>query len=102
MSKACIYSNGSMRVCVCVCEQVLHKIDVVETLQIENERLRIFRLTFHFLPLEHYCEDKLLSPQQILNYMETRSVCMFVCVCAHSHMCALMHNKIPSCRYCVC
>lgn len=73
-------------------QQVLHKIDVVETLQTENERSRRFSITFHFLPVEHYCEDKLLSPQQILNYMETRlvglSVCQFVpvCLCANVHL----------------
>ncbi|KAF3693558.1 DNA-directed RNA polymerase I subunit RPA1 [Channa argus] len=57
---------------VCLAE-VLHKVDVVETLRIENnQKLRIFKVTFHFLPLERYCDDKLLSPPQILQYMETK------------------------------
>lgn len=83
-------------------QQVLHKIDVVETLQTENERLRRFSITFHFLPLEHYCEDKLLSPQQILKYMETRLVGLSVCACLSVCKRALMVRKIPSCHYCVC
>ncbi|XP_068596137.1 DNA-directed RNA polymerase I subunit RPA1 [Brachionichthys hirsutus] len=58
---------------VCLAE-LLQKVDVVETLRIERERLRAFRATFHFLPAERYCEDKLLSPQQILHYMEKRFI----------------------------
>ncbi|XP_076595923.1 DNA-directed RNA polymerase I subunit RPA1 [Chaetodon auriga] len=57
------------RVCL---SEVLHKVDVVETLQIENQKLRKFRVTFHFLPPDRYEDDKLLSPQQILHFMETR------------------------------
>ncbi|XP_068181664.1 DNA-directed RNA polymerase I subunit RPA1 [Antennarius striatus] len=56
---------------VCLAE-VLQKVDVVETLRIGKERLRSFKATFHFLPAERYRDDKLLSPQQILYYMETR------------------------------
>lgn len=57
---------------VCLAE-VLQKVDVVETLRIENhEKLRTFKVTFHFLPPDRYCDDKLLSPDQILHYMETR------------------------------
>lgn len=57
---------------VCLAE-VLQKVDVVETLQIENHsKMRKFTVTFSFLPPDRYSEDKLLSPQQILHYMETR------------------------------
>ncbi|KAM6952648.1 DNA-directed RNA polymerase I subunit RPA1 isoform 2-T2 [Lycodopsis pacificus] len=57
---------------VCLAE-VLQKVDVVETLRIEgHQKLRSFKVSFHFLQQERYCEDKLLSPQQILRYMETR------------------------------
>ncbi|XP_059201503.1 DNA-directed RNA polymerase I subunit RPA1 [Centropristis striata] len=57
---------------VCLAE-VLQKVDVVETLRIENhQKLRAFKVTFHFLPHDRYCDDKLLSPPQILHYMETR------------------------------
>lgn len=76
-------------------EQVLHRIDVIETLQIENQRLRMFRITFHFLHPEHYSDDKLLSPQQILSYMESRCVCGRVC------RNALVLNMIAICHYCV-
>uniref|UniRef100_A0A8C4FG15 DNA-directed RNA polymerase subunit n=1 Tax=Dicentrarchus labrax TaxID=13489 RepID=A0A8C4FG15_DICLA len=59
---------------VCVAE-VLQKVDVVETLRIENhQKFRTFKVTFQFLPPDRYSDDKLLSPQQILQYMETRCV----------------------------
>ncbi|XP_077464970.1 DNA-directed RNA polymerase I subunit RPA1 [Stigmatopora argus] len=59
---------------VCLAE-VLHKVDVVEALRIGSpprSKMRTFKITFNFLPPELYTEDKLLSPQQILHYMETR------------------------------
>ncbi|XP_053486245.1 DNA-directed RNA polymerase I subunit RPA1 [Ictalurus furcatus] len=59
---------------VCLAE-VLHKVDVVETLRIEGKRgqkKRIFTVMFHFLPPELYQQDKLLQPQQILRFMEDR------------------------------
>uniref|UniRef100_A0A6Q2WWD0 DNA-directed RNA polymerase subunit n=1 Tax=Esox lucius TaxID=8010 RepID=A0A6Q2WWD0_ESOLU len=58
---------------VCVAE-VLHKVDVLETLRVghKREKDRIFKIIFHFLPPERYQEDKMLTPQQILRYMETR------------------------------
>lgn len=55
--------------------QVLHKVDVVETLRIEGKRgqkKRIFTVMFHFLPPELYQQDKSLQPQQILRFMEDR------------------------------
>ncbi|XP_047209897.1 DNA-directed RNA polymerase I subunit RPA1 [Girardinichthys multiradiatus] len=57
---------------VCLAE-VLQKVDVVETLRIESyQKLRSFKVTFHFLPPKRYRDDKLLTPHQILRYMETR------------------------------
>ncbi|XP_061541184.1 DNA-directed RNA polymerase I subunit RPA1 isoform X1 [Phycodurus eques] len=59
---------------VCLAE-VLHKVDVVEALRIEGHRhskMRTFKITFSFLHPNCYAEDTLLSPQQILHYMETR------------------------------
>ncbi|XP_066505483.1 DNA-directed RNA polymerase I subunit RPA1 [Hoplias malabaricus] len=59
---------------VCLAE-VLHKVDVVETLRIErrlSQKKRIFTVTFHFLPPERYQEEKLLLPQKILKFMEER------------------------------
>lgn len=65
---------------MCVCVQVLQKVGVVETLRIENHhKLRVFKITFHFLPPERYSDDRLLSPQQILHYMETRCVSVSLC-----------------------
>uniref|UniRef100_A0AAQ4RE44 DNA-directed RNA polymerase subunit n=1 Tax=Gasterosteus aculeatus aculeatus TaxID=481459 RepID=A0AAQ4RE44_GASAC len=56
---------------VCLAE-VLQRVDVIETLRINNhQKQRSFQVTFHFLPPERYCDDKLLSPKQILHYMET-------------------------------
>ncbi|KAF1384376.1 hypothetical protein PFLUV_G00117690 [Perca fluviatilis] len=57
---------------VCLAE-VLQKVDVIETLRIEkHQKQRLFKVSFHFLSPDRYCDDKLLSPQQILHYMETR------------------------------
>ncbi|XP_019937154.2 DNA-directed RNA polymerase I subunit RPA1 [Paralichthys olivaceus] len=57
---------------VCLAE-VLQKVDVVESLRVDgHQKLRTFKVSFQFLPPERYCDDKLLSPQQILHYMETR------------------------------
>ncbi|XP_051914727.1 DNA-directed RNA polymerase I subunit RPA1 [Hippocampus zosterae] len=59
---------------VCLAE-VLHKVDVVETLRIDRlpqSKMRTFKITFSFLQPDHYAGDKQLSPQQILHYMETR------------------------------
>lgn len=55
--------------------QVLHKVDVAETLRMEGEKgkkSRVFQLTFHFLPPERYQQEKQLTPQQILHYMEQK------------------------------
>uniref|UniRef100_A0A3Q1IV52 DNA-directed RNA polymerase subunit n=1 Tax=Anabas testudineus TaxID=64144 RepID=A0A3Q1IV52_ANATE len=63
---------------VCLAE-VLQKVDVVESLRIDHhQKIRTFKVTFHFLPHDRYCDDKLLSPQQILHYMETRNVFDFL------------------------
>ncbi|XP_058505753.1 DNA-directed RNA polymerase I subunit RPA1 [Solea solea] len=57
---------------VCLAE-VLQKVDVLESLRVEgHQRQRSFKVTFHFLPPDRYCDDKLLSPHQILHYMEIR------------------------------
>ncbi|XP_041931278.1 DNA-directed RNA polymerase I subunit RPA1 [Alosa sapidissima] len=60
---------------VCLAE-VLHKVDVVETLRFDGKKAqqknRVFNVAFHFLPPERYQQDKMLTPQQILRYMENR------------------------------
>uniref|UniRef100_A0A667XZH3 DNA-directed RNA polymerase I subunit RPA1 n=1 Tax=Myripristis murdjan TaxID=586833 RepID=A0A667XZH3_9TELE len=61
---------------VCLAEVEIH---VVESLRITDrtqQKMRTFKVTFHFLPCERYRDDKLLTPQQILRYMETRCVCV--------------------------
>ena len=70
----------TLRVCFGY-EQVLQKVEVVETLRIENQRMRTFKVTFSFLPPDRYSDDKLLTPHQILHFMETRCVNLSVCVC---------------------
>lgn len=59
------------RVCL---SEVLQKVDVVESLRILGtyNKMRTFKVTFHFLPHERYRDDKLLTPRQILRYMERR------------------------------
>lgn len=57
--------------------QVLHKVDVIETFRyVEKGRLseksRVYKITFHFLPPERYQQDKLLTPNKILHYMEQK------------------------------
>uniref|UniRef100_UPI0037E9A883 DNA-directed RNA polymerase I subunit RPA1 n=1 Tax=Semicossyphus pulcher TaxID=241346 RepID=UPI0037E9A883 len=70
LKKAKTLRKQLTRVCL---SEVLQKVDVVETLQLESHlKLRKFKVTFNFLPPERYSADKLLSPQQILHYMETR------------------------------
>uniref|UniRef100_A0A4W6FXZ2 DNA-directed RNA polymerase subunit n=1 Tax=Lates calcarifer TaxID=8187 RepID=A0A4W6FXZ2_LATCA len=70
LKKAKMLRKKLTRVCLA---EVLQKVDVVESLRIEkHQKLRTFKVAFHFLPHERYCDDKLLSPQQILHYMETR------------------------------
>ncbi|XP_039975895.1 DNA-directed RNA polymerase I subunit RPA1 [Xiphias gladius] len=70
LKRAKILRKKLTRVCLA---EVLQKVDVVESLQIDNhQKLRLFKVAFHFLPPDRYCDDKLLSPQQILHYMETR------------------------------
>ncbi|KAJ0002687.1 hypothetical protein NQD34_007836 [Periophthalmus magnuspinnatus] len=54
--------------------EVLQKVDVVESLRIAGpyNKMRTFKVTFHFLSPECYSDDKILTPHQILRYMETR------------------------------
>ncbi|XP_021439203.1 DNA-directed RNA polymerase I subunit RPA1 [Oncorhynchus mykiss] len=58
---------------VCLAE-VLHKVDVLETLRVKNKQQkdRVFKIIFRFLSPERYQEDKMLTPHQILHYMENR------------------------------
>ena len=55
--------------------QVLQRVEVTEKLRIKSsaEKTQVFDVKFHFLPAERYQEDKILTPHQILRFMETRS-----------------------------
>uniref|UniRef100_A0A673NKL2 DNA-directed RNA polymerase n=1 Tax=Sinocyclocheilus rhinocerous TaxID=307959 RepID=A0A673NKL2_9TELE len=60
------------RVCL---SEVLHKVDVIETfrsVEKRSQKSRVFKLTFHFLPPERYQQDKLLTPNEILQFMEQK------------------------------
>uniref|UniRef100_A0A1A7WFT6 DNA-directed RNA polymerase subunit n=1 Tax=Iconisemion striatum TaxID=60296 RepID=A0A1A7WFT6_9TELE len=70
LKRAKVLRKKLTRVCLA---EVLQKVDVVESLRVENhQKLRIFKVMFHFLTPERYIDDKLLSPHQILHFMETR------------------------------
>uniref|UniRef100_A0A8B9KTY7 DNA-directed RNA polymerase subunit n=1 Tax=Astyanax mexicanus TaxID=7994 RepID=A0A8B9KTY7_ASTMX len=72
MKRVKILRKKLTRVCLA---EVLHKVDVLETLRMTkkiSQNKQIFTVTFHFLPPERYKEDKLLSPQSILSFMEQR------------------------------
>uniref|UniRef100_A0A4W3IH92 DNA-directed RNA polymerase subunit n=1 Tax=Callorhinchus milii TaxID=7868 RepID=A0A4W3IH92_CALMI len=57
---------------VCLAE-VLHKIDVQDTFQIEGTLMyNVYQITFHFLRHELYQEEKCLKPADLLHYLETR------------------------------
>ena len=57
--------------------------EVTEKLRIKSttEKTQVFNVEFHFLPAERYQEDKILTPHQILRFMETR---LDVCRCAYA------------------
>lgn len=76
LKKAKVLKKMLTRVCLA---EVLQKVDVVESLRVAGtyNKMRIFNVTFHFLPPERYHDDKLLTPQQILQYMEKRFFRLF-------------------------
>ncbi|XP_067885420.1 DNA-directed RNA polymerase I subunit RPA1 [Heterodontus francisci] len=58
---------------VCLAE-VLHKIDVKDSFQIQSklEKFRIYQVKFYFLDYKLYRQEKCLTPDDLLHYMETR------------------------------
>uniref|UniRef100_A0A6I8RX97 DNA-directed RNA polymerase subunit n=1 Tax=Xenopus tropicalis TaxID=8364 RepID=A0A6I8RX97_XENTR len=58
---------------VCLAE-VIHKLDVEETFRIEekSQKYQVYKIRFHFLPHEYYRQEKLLRPEGVLRFMETR------------------------------
>ena len=67
-------SPNAVRRLFCL-SQVLQRVEVTEKLRIKSsaEKTQVFDVKFHFLPAERYQEDKILTPHQILRFMETRS-----------------------------
>ncbi|XP_015686989.1 DNA-directed RNA polymerase I subunit RPA1 [Protobothrops mucrosquamatus] len=59
------------RVCL---GEVLHKVDIEETLCLEGtlSKHRIYTIRFSFLPYKCYQEEKCVKPRDILHFMETR------------------------------
>ncbi|KAG8139759.1 hypothetical protein E2320_002514, partial [Naja naja] len=59
------------RVCL---GEVLHKVDIEETLCLEGtlSKHRIYTIRFSFLPYECYQEEKCVKPRDILHFMEKR------------------------------
>ncbi|XP_048449641.1 DNA-directed RNA polymerase I subunit RPA1-like, partial [Rhincodon typus] len=59
------------RVCL---SEVLHKIEVKDSFQVQSrlEKFRIYRIKFHFLAYNLYRQEKCLTPDDLLHYMETR------------------------------
>ncbi|KAM6179358.1 DNA-directed RNA polymerase I subunit RPA1 isoform 2-T2 [Erethizon dorsatum] len=59
------------RVCL---GEVLQKVDVEESFCIGEKpnKFRVYKLQFHFLPHAYYQQEKCLTPEGILHFMETR------------------------------
>ncbi|ETE68981.1 DNA-directed RNA polymerase I subunit RPA1, partial [Ophiophagus hannah] len=59
------------RVCL---GEVLHKVDIEETLCLEGtlSKHRVYTIRFSFLPYECYQEEKCVKPRDILHFMEKR------------------------------
>ena len=68
-------SPNAVRPSVFRLSQVLQRVEVTEKLRIKSsaEKTQMFDVKFFFLPAERYQEDKILTPHQILRFMETRS-----------------------------
>ncbi|XP_030306303.1 DNA-directed RNA polymerase I subunit RPA1 isoform X2 [Calypte anna] len=58
---------------VCLAE-VLQKVEIEESLHVKckENKHRLYKIKFHFLPHEYYREEKCVKPRQILHFMETR------------------------------
>ncbi|XP_041048418.1 DNA-directed RNA polymerase I subunit RPA1 [Carcharodon carcharias] len=58
---------------VCLAE-VLHKIKVKDSFQVQSrlEKFRIYQVKFYFLDYKLYRQEKCLTPDDLLHYMETR------------------------------
>uniref|UniRef100_A0A672TKE3 DNA-directed RNA polymerase subunit n=1 Tax=Strigops habroptila TaxID=2489341 RepID=A0A672TKE3_STRHB len=59
---------------VCLAE-VLQKVEIEESLRVKckQDKHRLYKIKFHFLPHEYYREEKCVKPREILHFMETNS-----------------------------
>ncbi|NWS53194.1 RPA1 polymerase, partial [Chunga burmeisteri] len=64
---------------VCLAE-VLQKVEIEETLHVKckQNKHRLYKIKFHFLPHEYYREEKCVKPRAILHFMETRFFKIFL------------------------
>ncbi|KFP68973.1 DNA-directed RNA polymerase I subunit RPA1, partial [Cariama cristata] len=64
---------------VCLAE-VLQKVEIEETLRVKckQNKHRLYKIKFHFLPHEYYREEKCVKPRAILHFMETRFFKIFL------------------------
>ncbi|XP_010147056.1 PREDICTED: DNA-directed RNA polymerase I subunit RPA1, partial [Eurypyga helias] len=64
---------------VCLAE-VLQKVEIEESLHVKckQNRHRLYKIKFHFLPHEYYREEKCVKPREILHFMETRFFKIFL------------------------
>ncbi|NXC74322.1 RPA1 polymerase, partial [Anhinga anhinga] len=64
---------------VCLAE-VLQKVDIEESLRVKckQNKHRLYKIKFHFLPHEYYREEKCVKPREILHFMETRFFKIFL------------------------
>ncbi|PKU48663.1 dna-directed rna polymerase i subunit rpa1 [Limosa lapponica baueri] len=64
---------------VCLAE-VLQKVEIEESLRVKckQNKHRLYKIKFHFLPHEYYREEKCVKPREILHFMETRFFKIFL------------------------
>ncbi|KAM9236797.1 DNA-directed RNA polymerase I subunit RPA1 [Leptosomus discolor] len=64
---------------VCLAE-VLQKVEIEESLHVrcKQNKHRLYKIKFHFLPHEYYREEKCVKPREILHFMETRFFKIFL------------------------
>ncbi|NXW88671.1 RPA1 polymerase, partial [Alopecoenas beccarii] len=64
---------------VCLAE-VLQKVEIEESLRVKckQNKHRLYKIKFHFLPHEYYREEKCVKPRDILHFMETRFFKIFL------------------------
>ncbi|XP_075565005.1 DNA-directed RNA polymerase I subunit RPA1 [Pelecanus crispus] len=64
---------------VCLAE-VLQKVEIEESLRVKckQNKHRLYKIKFHFLPYEYYREEKCVKPREILHFMETRFFKIFL------------------------